>query len=378
MKDLLVLLEEIPDYRVDRGKLHNLAEIIVMSLYGLLCGALTWLDIQEICADREDELKKFLTLKHGVPSVCTFRRVMSRIDSKFLINLLNKQADALCPDLNGKVVALDGKTVRGSQDRINGRDAIHCLNAFVTEHHTVLRQIIGEKKESEITMIPELVESVDLKGATVTIDAIGCQTEIVKSILKRKADYMIALKRNQPLAFHEVTQLFEYVVQNNIQDGVDAWQEHDKGHGRIENRSVISLDLSLYPVEALKKFSGIKCVTRVNSVVMRQGEQRQEYRYFITSQSLNARKHGETIRAHWEIENKLHYVLDMVFDEDDNRSRKDHLAKNFATLRKVCMNILRSSKADKKTLKSTARKALMFPAFAFDLIKKSGLVEQIS
>lgn len=346
-----------------------------MSLYGLLCGAVTWLDIQEICDAREDELKKFLTLKNGVPSVCTFRRVMSRIDSKYLIALLSKQGDRICPDLEGKIIAIDGKTVRGSQDRVNGREAIHCLNAFVTEHHTVIRQIIGEKKDSEITMMPDIIESLDLKGATVTMDAMGCQTEIIKSILKRKADYMIAIKRNQPQAFQEVKDIFEYIQKNNIHDGVDIWQDHDKGHGRIEDRSVISIDVSAYPVEALKKFSGLKSVVRVNSVVQRQGEQSQEYRYYITSQDGNARKHGETIRAHWEIENNLHYVLDVVFDEDDNRSRKDHLAKNFASLRKVCMNLLRSAKADKKTLKSTARKALMFPQFAFDLIRQSRLLE---
>ena len=272
-------------------------------------------------------------------------------------------------------IAKEKKTVRGSQDRINGRDAIHCLNAFVTEHHTVLRQIIGEKKESEITMLPEVIDSIDMKGATVTIDAMGCQTKIVKSIRKKKADYMIALKLNQPRAFQEVVELFEYIKKNNIQNGVDVWRDHDKGHGRIEDRSVISLDLTVYPLEELKKFSGIKCVVRVNSVVWRNSEQTQEIRYYITSQGLNARKHGGTIRAHWAIENKLHYVLDVVFDEDANRSRKDHLASNFTTIRKVCMNLLRSVKADKKTLKSTARKALMFPEFAFDLIRKSGILE---
>lgn len=162
---------------------------------------------------------------------------------------------------------------------------------------------------------------------------------------------------------------------SNIQNGVDVWRDHDKGHGRIEDRSVISLDLTVYPLEELKKFSGIKCVVRVNSVVWRNSEQTQEIRYYITSQGLNARKHGGTIRAHWAIENKLHYVLDVVFDEDANRSRKDHLASNFTTIRKVCLNLLRSVKADKKTLKSTARKALMFPEFAFDLIRKSGILE---
>lgn len=375
MEDLLAILETIPDHRADKGKLHNLAEIIIMSLYGLLCGGVTWLDIQEICEAREVELKEFLTLKNGIPSVCTFRRVMGKIDSKYLINLLNQMADAHCPNLEGKIIALDGKTVKGSQDRINGRNAIHCLNAFVTEHHTVIRQIIGEAKESEITMLPEIIESIDMKGATVTIDAMGCQTEIVKSIRKKNADYMIALKRNQPRAYQALVELFEYIEKNNIQDGVDVWIDHDKGHGRIENRSVISLDLAKYPLEELKKFSGIKSVARVNSVVSRNGEQTQEFRYYITSQGLDARKHGETIRAHWSIENKLHYVLDVVFDEDANRSRKDHLARNFTTIRKVCMNILRSAKADKKTLKSTARKALMFPEFAFDLIRKSGLLE---
>lgn len=166
MEDLLAILETIPDHRADKGKLHNLAEIIIMSLYGLLCGGVTWLDIQEICEAREVELKEFLTLKNGIPSVCTFRRVMGKIDSKYLINLLNQMADAHCPNLEGKIIALDGKTVKGSQDRINGRNAIHCLNAFVTEHHTVIRQIIGEAKESEITMLPEIIESIDMCSAS--------------------------------------------------------------------------------------------------------------------------------------------------------------------------------------------------------------------
>lgn len=375
MEYLLAVLETIPDPRADKGKLHNLAEIIVMSLYGLLCGAVTWLDIQEICEAREAELKQFLTLKNGVPSVCTFRRVMGKIHSKYLINLLNQMADAYCQNLEGKVIALDGKTVRGSQDRINGRNPIHCLNAFVTEHHTVIRQIIGENKESEITMLPEVIESIDLRGATVTIDAIGCQTEIIDSIIRKKADYMIALKRNQPRAFQAAVELFDHIEKNNIQNGVDVWSDYDKGHGRIENRSVICVDLAIHHLDELEKFRGIKSVARVNSVVWRNGEQTHEYRYYITSQNLDARKHGETIRAHWGIENRLHHVLDVVFDEDANRSRKDHLAKNFATLRKVCINLLRAAKSDKKTLKSTARKALMFPEFAFDLIRKSGLLE---
>ena len=186
---------------------------------------------------------------------------------------------------------------------------------------------------------------------------------------------MIALKRNQPQAFQEVVELFKYMEKNPVQKGVDVRQEHDKGHGRIEDRSVIGIDASVYPVEALKKFPGLKSVVRANAVVLRQGKQCQEYRYYITSQSLNARRHGETIRAHWEIENKLHHVPDVVFDEDDNRSRKDHPAKNFTTIRKVCLDLPRSARADKKPLKSTARKALMFPEFAFGLMQQSGLLQ---
>ena len=374
MDTIISLFEEIPDHRIDRGKLHNLAEIVVMSLYGLHCGATTWIDIQEICEERVEELRKFLSLKNGVPSVCTFRRVMTAIDSKYLGALLAKQAGKICPDLNGKVVAIDGKTIRGSQDRVNGKEALHALNAFVTEQHTVIRQLIGSRKESEITMIPQLVEGIDIKGATITIDAIGCQTDITQAIIRKKADYLIGLKNNQPQAMNDVKALFDAITQQNLSEGVACWQEHDKGHGRVEERSVLSADLSVYPLASLKKFKGIKSVVRVNSVVERQGRQSQEYRYYISSHDIDAKQQGKTIRAHWEIENSLHYVLDVIYDEDDNRSRKDHLAANFSALRKMCLNILRSYKKDKKTVKSIARRALINPSFAFDLIQKSGLV----
>ena len=304
MKSIIAFFEEIPDYRIDRGKLHNLAEIIVMSLYGLLCGGTNWVDIQEICDERVDELKKFLTLKNGVPSVCTFRRVMSAIDSKYLGGLLTKQSKNICNELNGKTIAIDGKTIRGSHDKANGKEAFHALNAFVTEHHTVIRQLIGNKKESEITMIPQIVEGLDIKGATITIDAIGCQTDITQNIIKRKADYLIGLKKNQPQAMKDVKELFDLITKQNLSEGVDCWQKHDKGHGRLEDRYVLSADLSVYPLESLKKFKGIKSVVRVNSVVNRSGSQSLEYRYYISSQPINAKKQGETVRAQVNFQSK--------------------------------------------------------------------------
>ena len=173
---------------------------------------------------------------------------------------------------------------------------------------------------------------------------------------------------------NDVKALFDTITQQNLSEGVACWQEHDKGHGRVEERSVLSADLSVYPLASLKKFKGIKSVVRVNSVVERQGRQSQEYRYYISSYAIDAKQQGKTIRAHWEIENSLPYVLDVIYDEDDNRSRKDHLAANFSALRKMCLNILRSYKKDRKTTKSIAGRALINPSFAFDLIQKSGLV----
>lgn len=339
-----------------------------MALFGWVCGAKTWIDVWYYCDAHEQFLVELLGLKNGIPSVSTFRRCLAYVSYDMLQRLLIRQADAQHPDLNGKTIAIDGKALRGSASPASGQRAFHSLNAFITDTHTVLRQQFGDCKDAELTMIPELLDTLDVKGATLTMDAMACQSSITDTIISRKADYVIGLKMNQPTAYNEVTQLFTLKDVNP-----DSWQELDKGHGRLECRSYLSIDVQKYALPSLEKFTGIRSITRVNSVVEKNGKQSQEYRYYISSHKATAKEIGGIIRAHWTIENSLHYVLDVVFGEDDSTIRKKPLAANTALLRKICLNIIKTHKTDKEKNKKVMIKALTNPHYAHSLIAHLGL-----
>ncbi|MCF0122115.1 MAG: ISAs1 family transposase [Lachnospiraceae bacterium] len=365
MNEFYLMLCALPDTRYDRHKLHRLADIVYLAIFAILAGADTWDDIWEICDENLDFLRGVLRLENGIPSITTFRRVMSRVDPKRLINILQEQAYRLSGEyFKEKTVAFDGKTVRGSRDGVNGKDAIHCLSAYCTENHTVIRQIIGSKKESEITMLPAIISEIDLSGATVTIDAIGCQKTVTDAIIGAKADYMIALKDNQKTAKDDVEKLFEDLDMKEEYSTAERYVSYDGGHGRVEERIATSICLKDKRIESLDKFQGIQSVVKMTSIVDRGQKRSVENRYYISSHEANAKKQAGIIRSHWAIENSLHYVLDVIFDEDASRSRKDHLADNLSTLRKLAMNILskeRSNATSKKkpTFKSLRRKCLM-------------------
>ena len=364
----LLMLEEIPDPRYDRCKLHRLSHVIYMAIFGWLCGAKNWIDVWDYCDIRKDFLIQRLGLLNGIPSVSTFRRCLAHVSYAMLSRLLIRQADAISPTLDGKLVAIDGKSLRGSASPASGQRAFHALNAFCTDTQTVLRQIFGDCKEAESTMVHDLLDTLDVKGATVTIDAMGCQASITEAIIAQKADYLIGLKKNQPNAFCDVEQLFA------MQDiDADHWEETNKGHGRLEIRSCLSIDVKKYALPSLDKFAGIRSITRVNSIVERNGEQTQEYRYYISSRKAVAKEIGEIIRAHWSIENSLHYVLDVVFDEDDSTIRQKTLAANTALIRKICLNIIHDKKGDNEKNKKVMLKALVDPYFADSLISQIAL-----
>ena len=367
-RQVMLFLEEIPDPRYDRCKLHRLAHVIYLALFGWLCGAKTWVDVWDLCDVHREFLIEEIHLKNGIPSVSTFRRCLAHVSNESMQRLLARQADAMNPDLNGKIIAIDGKSLRGSASSEAEQKAFHTLNAFITDNHTVLRQLFGDCKQAELTMIPELLDTLDVKGATLTMDALACQSSITETIISRKADYVIGLKRNQPTAYNDAATLF---ARTDICP--DSWQEVDKGHGRIECRSYQTLDIQKYALPSLEKFAGVKSITRVNSVVEKQGQQSQEYRYYLSSHKADAKKIGGIIRAHWSIENSLHYVLDVVYGEDDSTIRKKTLAANTSLIRKICLNIIRAQKADKEKNKHVMLKALTNPKYAHSLIAQFGL-----
>ncbi len=255
MLDLSEFFLTIYDPRVDRTKKHSLCKIIGLGVYGSITGANSWESIEIVCEERQEDLAKIMDLENGIPSHDTFQRVFSRLDPKSFadgVSVWMQTFVALNPDIK-QHIALDGKALKKSFDTANEQSALHTLNAFVVDNLTILRHEVGTKKDSEITMIPELLSKLDLRNAIVSIDAIGCQKNIIKQIRKKKGDYLIALKANQPNLYEEIKSYFEYAKQNTLDETTySIHQTTEKGHGRIENRSYFCLDTKHFPWNMVK------------------------------------------------------------------------------------------------------------------------------
>lgn len=367
--DLFVILSEIPDPRYCRTKLHKLSDILFMSIFSMICGATNWVEIHNICIVQKKFLEDILCLKNGIPSISTFQRALSTIN----ITSLNKIIEAIALNINNsfknKHISIDGKTLRGSGEINEKKSPFHTLNMFLTETSTVIRQYLGKDHASEMKMIPKILEGLDLKKSIITIDAAGCYEEVTDSIIKAGADYIIALKENQPIAMKEVILLFSGIPING--DGTSIYQEVTKEHGRIEDRSCISIDLNKYPIESIKKFNNINSVIRVNSVVERNGEQIQSFRYYISSLNIDAKKQGKIIRSHWDIENSLHYVLDVVYYEDRNQTSIKNLAAVFSGIRKTVINIIQKEKKKGKTKHQITIEAIAHPEYVLEIMQNA-------
>lgn len=346
----------ITDPRIDRTKKHKLADMVVIAIYALLCGAEGWCDIETIAIVRFDELNEFLDLTNGVPSHDTFQRVFSRLNPTELNTALERWAASLQDSLAGKVVAIDGKTLRRSFDTAAEQSALHSITAYVAENATILGQCFGTNKDSEIKQIPELLKKIDIKNAIVTIDAIGCQKAIAEEIiLKNKADYILNLKDNQKNLKKEVAWLFKHLDEEDNGLISSAYQTLDKGHGRIETRSCVAIDVNSLGIPIFNEWCGLKTIVRLNSIREVNRSQSTATRYFISSLPCEAEVLASAVRQHWSIENSLHWVLDVVFREDDSRIRKDHSPANFASLRRITLVFIKKNKPNKKQSNRQAR-----------------------
>lgn len=369
MQDVSKVFMVIHDPRVDRTKKHSLCKIITLAIYAILAGADTWEDIEDICELRKEDLEKIMELENSIPSHDTFQRVFAMLDPKELSDAIAVWMESLVASISQKHIALDGKTLRRSFDRANKKSAIHTLNAFVVDSMTILRHEVGSNKDSEISMIEDILKKIDIKNSIITIDAIGCQKKFAKEIRKRKGDYLFALKGNQPTLEREVQGYFEYAEKNSLdEETYNITQTIDKGHGRIENRSYFCLDTKYFPLEKGSEFEDINTIVRVNRVREKQGEQTNETSYYISSLPCDSKKIGSVIRGHWAIENSLHYVLDVVYHEDGDRTRKDHSPANLSLLRKVAISLINKNKPPKTTQRSIRRRAMMNHSYAIFLL----------
>ena len=350
---------QLKDPRKKQGLYHPLKNIILIAMLGVICGADEFTEIEEFGKAKIDFLKKLLPLAHGIPSHDTFGRVFSMIDPEEFQRCFVLWVKELC-DMSDEIVNIDGKALRRSFDTDAGKAMIYMVSAWANKNNMVLGQVKVADKSNEITAIPKLLKVLDLVGCIVTIDAMGTQKEIAAQIVDKQADYVLALKGNQGELKEEVSQAFEQLGAKA--KGQKDTSEQD-GHGRIEERNCYAVAAKdfLSP-DVMAKWAGIMTIIKIEAYVeykngKNKGKREYQERYYISSLAADAKKINEAIQAHWGIETKLHWVLDVAFREDDSRVRKGYADQNLAALRHIAVNKLKNEKSLKRGIKAKRKRA---------------------
>jgi len=349
--DFFVHFSVLPDPRTDRTKKHFLLDILFVAVCTIICGGEGFTDMEEFGEAKQEWLRKYLELPHGIPSHDTFRRVFSILGPHAFGECFTRWSQALHDATNGEVIALDGKTVRHSFDTFSGQPALHMVSAWASENGLALGQVRVDEKSNEITAIPRLLEMIDVKGRIITTDAMGCQRDVAKRVIDKKGDYVFCLKGNQESLHDEVRYFFEECEAANYEDVEHHYFESiEKDHGRIETRRcwVVEEDAIRW-LEREDQWPGLKSIAAIESKRKIRGKTTSETRYFISSLTGRARKLAEAAREHWAIENSLHYVLDVTFNEDKSRIRKDNAPENLVVLRRIALNMVKKEPTRNKS-----------------------------
>jgi len=356
---LMEQLAELDDPRADNRR-HLLSDILLIAICAAVCGAEGWEDIQLFGEAKERWFRTFLQLPHGSPSADTFARVFGALDPKQLQSTFTRWIQSVRKIVPGQVIAIDGKTARRSHDRRQGKAAIHMVSAWASANRLVLGQRKVDDKSNEITAIPELLQALAVSGCIVTIDAMGCQREIARQITEQEADYVLTLKENQGRLYEDVSGFFEHAQKIGFrQVESDQCRTVDKGHGRIEIRQcqVISDPEYIRTIRDMEAWPQLQSIAMVTSERHLEGKVERESRYFITSLGCDAKQVLDAVRTHWQVENSLHWVLDVAFREDDSRIRKDHAAENMVVLRHIALNLLKQERTAKRSIRGKRLKA---------------------
>ena len=348
----------LPDPRMERTKLHSLHDILVITICAVISGSDAWTDVEEFAIEREEWFRRFLKLPNGIPSHDTFGRVFAALDPVAFGACFVSWLAAVSKELVGKVVAVDGKTLRRSFDTASEKKAIHMVSAWASEARIVLGQVTTDAKSNEITAIPELLKTLELKGCIVTLDAMGCQRKIAEEIGAREADYVIGLKGNQGALRDDVKLFFEDQRTCGFKDTIHAYAEDtDKDHGRIETRRCW-LVWEVAWLQARHDWPGLRSIVLLESERTVGEKTTTEQRFYISSlAATDAPRMAQVIRQHWGIENGLHWCLDMAFNEDQSRVRDGHAAENLAIVRHLALNLLKAETTCKRGIRLKRLKA---------------------
>jgi len=352
-ENLIDFLESIEDPRIDRQKKHELIDILVIAICSSICGAANWVEVEEFGKAKLNWFSTFLNLKHGVPSHDTFRRVFILLNPEQFRDSFIGWVKAITKDKDLKQICIDGKALRRSFDRGRSCSATHMLNAWSTGVSLSLGQMKVDGKSNEITAMPKLLELLNTKGHIVSADAIHCQVKTAKKIIEQEGDYLLGLKGNQKYLEDRVKEKFELKKGLGSRSlNKETYKTTNKGHGRLEKRSCTVLmpkkDKS-FDINPLNKWPELNSIVEIKNerTELKTGEVSEETRYYISSLKTSAQEILEAVRGHWEVENKLHWVLDVVFREDDCRSRTGYSAENFSMLRQFALNLIKMNKSKK-------------------------------
>jgi predicted transposase YbfD/YdcC len=361
------------DPRRNHLKRHLLFDIVVITLCAVICGAQDWQQVVTFARRRRAWLGTFLRLPNGIPSHDTFERVFDRLDPQAFQACFCQWVEALTVALGLKHIAIDGKTLRHSGNGPKGWKPLHLVSAWATQAHLSLGQVAVAEKSNEITAIPLLLELLDVSGALVTIDAMGCQKEIAKQVVQAGGDYVLTVKDNQPHLLQDIEACLERALGNDL-NGVcsDTYETEERGHGRHERRSYVILT-NPEGIRDQEAWAGLKVIGMCASERTVRGEVSDEVRYFIGSREASARVYAEALRGHWGIENGLHWQMDITFGEDASRVQRRHGAENLALVRRMALGLLKRH-PDQASIACKRLSAALDTAFLEEILSADGNV----
>ena len=379
MKSLILYFNEMEDPRDRRGLKHNLTNIIVMCIYAILCGCTDCESISYFLDLRKEYFINLLNLNknYGVPSADTLLRVFAIIDPNKFMDIFAKWVKDVIKEKNKEnndinTIAIDGKAVRAATEKSKNGSIPYIVSAYLTDIGISLAQVKVSEKTNEITAIPELLDLIDIKNCMVTIDAIGTQTKIISKIIAKKGYYCLPLKTNQKLAYQDVEDYFKYVENTKLEcKRINKYVENEKGHGRIEKRETFVIN-NYEELEGIKKFKDVKSIIMTRNTREISGEKSVQEKYYISNKIMNAKEVSNIVRKHWQIENNLHWTLDVYFNEDLSTSRKNNSIHNLSLLRKICFNLI---KLDDSIKRKEINKRMM--AYNYDLNNLKRLIFEI-
>lgn len=353
---LVECFAEIADPRIERTKRHLLSDVLTLAVLAVVAGAEGWEDIEEFGRSKRAWLSHYLSLPGGIPSHDTISRVFRALKPQQFNTALTEWMESLHEQFGFKQVTIDGKTLRRSHDRASMRAALHLVSAWSTANQLVLGQEATDAKSNEITAIPKLLQLLELKGAIVTIDAMGCQKEIAAQIVEGGGDYVLAVKDNQPTLHAAISDHFLQLHETDFAGcEVRRLTTLDEGHGRQERRSYYLTALPDSMHSFGEDWTKLTSIGQAINITLRDGREVCEVRHFIASFPPRVKAFAAAVRGHWGIENGLHWTLDMTFREDESRIRKDHGPENFAILRRAALGLIKQDKSKGSVKKKRKR-----------------------